>query len=122
MIKYILAFLLISTPCSAELIYNPITKQPVYDYIGDWKEFKSSDFECPETDDIYFVCYPLNLRQAYDLRNNVPLDGFDFWAWERGRKLPQRPYTIYTFLIKDAGGNFVWKPYLLEEINNLMGE
>lgn len=55
-----------------------------------------------------------------DYTNNLPLDGFDFAAWEVGASLPIKAYRIYTFLVKRRG-EFVWVPYSLDEINNLMG-
>ena len=123
MIKYIILFLLFTVPCRAETIYSPVTKEAVYEYIGVITKdtvFKSSDFRCFRSDTINSICRVLNLFHPMDYTNNLPLDGFDFWAWERGRSFPGKAYRIYTFLVKRKG-EFVWEPYNIDEINNLMG-
>ena len=110
----------------SETIYSPITKQPLYEYSGVINEntvFKSSDFKCYGYDDITYsndLCRRLNLFHPMDYTNSLPLDGFDYWAWERGHSLPAKPYKIYTFLVKRRG-QFVWEPYNIDEISNLMG-
>lgn len=124
LIKYIILFLLFPIICSAETIYSPITHVKVYEYVGNITKdtvFKSSDFKCPENDISYADCHSLNLYHPVDYANGLPLDGFDFWAWEKGRSFPAKVYPIYTFLVKRKG-NFVWEPYSKDEISNLMGE
>ena len=118
--RFLFIFLFIPSLCWAELIYNPLTKEPVYDYTGDFEDFKRDDFVClPPTEG--FKCVPFNLQNPRDFLNGgIPLDGFDFWAWERGYNIPKKPYKIFSFMIK-RDGEFVWYPYSLEEINNLMG-
>jgi len=76
--------------------------------------FKSKDFKCLEKD-----CIPFNIHHA--MNGYIPLDGFDFSAWERGYSFPKKVYKVYTFLVKRRG-QFVWSPYNIEEIKNLMGE
>ena len=107
--------LLVPSLCYAELIYNPITKEPVYEYAGDFQSFKNEDFKCVKE-----VCYQFNINQPKDIQNGILLDGFDFWALERGYNIPKKPYKMFSFMIK-RDGEFVWYPYSLEEINNLMG-
>lgn len=124
MIKYIILFLLLTIPCEAEIIYSPATKEPVYEYIGIINKdtvFKSSDFLCFISDTTNSICRAINLFHPMDYTNSLPLDGFDFWAWERGRSFPAKAYRIYTFLVKREG-KFVWEPYNIDEINNLMGD
>ena len=111
--------MLFAIPCGAETIYSPITKKPLYEYQGIINEdtiFKSGDFRCIEDDS----CRILNLFHPLDYRTNLPIDGFDYWAWERGYSLPKKPYKIYTFLVKRRE-QFVWAPYDIGEIKNLMG-
>ena len=124
MIKYIILFLLFTVPCGAETIYSPVTKEAVYEYDGVITKdtvFKSSDFKCLDNDIPYSFCRQFNLFHPIDYTNNLPLDGFDFWAWERGRDFPGKAYRIYTFLVKRKR-EFVWEPYNIDEINNLMGD
>ncbi len=103
----------------AETIYSPVTFEPLYEYQGIINEntvFKSGDFKCTEN----ATCRVLNLFSPLDYETNLPLDGFDFWAWERGRHFPKKSYKLYTFLVKRRG-QFVWEPYSGEYIDNLMG-
>lgn len=44
-------------------------------------------------------------------RCNAPINGYKFWFWERERPLPKMPYEVYTFMVKDSKGNFVWRPF-----------
>jgi hypothetical protein len=118
-ILLILMFLLFPTLVWAEIIYSPIDFEPLYEYEGEIAEdtvFKSEDFSC-----LFSNCRKMNIFHPVDYVNNVPLDGFDFYAWERGWILPKKPYRINTFLVKE-GEEFVWKPYSLEEIKNIMGD
>lgn len=114
--RLLFLFLLIPSLCWAELIYNPLTKESVYDYNGDYQSFKNEDFKCVKE-----VCYPFNINQPKDIQNGILLDGFEFWAWERGYNIPKKSYMVFTFMIKQ-NGEFIWYPYSLEEINNLMGQ
>ena len=116
-------FLLFALPCSAELIYSPITHEALYEYQGVINEdtvFKSDDFLCFKSDTPGKHCRQLNLFHPMDYTNNLPLDGFDYWAWERGYNIPNKPYKIYTFLVKRRE-QFVWVPYDIDYISNLMG-
>ena len=120
----LLLLFLFLVPVHAETIYSPITHVKVYEYVDNITKdtvFKSSDFKCPEDDISYSFCRNFNLYHPVDYANGLPLDGFDFWAWEKGRSLPAKVYPIYTFLVKRKD-KFVWMPYSKDEISNLMGE
>lgn len=91
----------------AETIYCPYTHKPVYEYNGELKEnvqFDRKDFtNIAEDADVINLSRPMY--------KGVPLDGFDYWFWERNLNYPAKPYQVLTFLVKDEEGNFVWKPY-----------
>jgi len=110
-------------PCGAETIYSPITKEALYEYQGIINKdtiFKSGDFLCFKSDTADSICRSLNLFHPMDYTNSLPIDGFDYWAWERGMSLPNKMYKVYSFLVKRRD-NFVWEPYNIDEIKNMMG-
>lgn len=95
-------FLLFALPAWADvIIFCPKCKMEMFhflDSIGGIEEnseqFESLIFErCP-----------------YD---GAPLNGYLYWAWERGQKEPEMRYPAYSFLTKDKEGSLVWKPYEL---------
>lgn len=115
---FLLLMLLVCSVACAETIYNPLTKEAVYEYKGEITKdtvFKSSDFECLKEE-----CFPIRMVSPFDISNGIALDGFDYFMWGRGYILPKKPYPLYTFLVKE-GDDFVWKPYSEDEIKNILG-
>ncbi len=93
-------------------IYCPSTKEPIYEYkyeITSDTEFKTVDFTPTDPNG-----WQINMFRPINYKNGVPLDGYDYWFWSRGRPLPKKNFTTYTFLIKDNNGNFVWMPYKVD--------
>ena len=41
----------------------------------------------------------------------APLNGYEFWFWNKKRDLPKMVYNAITLLTKDKDGNFIWIPY-----------
>jgi hypothetical protein len=104
--------------CFSEIIYNPLTKKPVYEYNGIIESdtiFKSEDFSCIEE-----ICAPFNVYKSVDISNGIPLDGVDFYCWERGWNLPNKPFPLFTFMVKE-GDEFIWKPFSASDIENILG-
>lgn len=106
-------FLFVSFEVFAEKeVYCPATKELVYYYKYDVKPgpgetFKASDFR-PAKEGVlqpvegdYFVCP----------ETDVPMNGFEYWFYERKRSLPKMAFNAVTFLTKDEHGNFIWWPH-----------
>jgi len=117
---------LVTVPCLAgTTIYCPDTKEPIYEYAYDLfgkldgRIISASDFVPIGNADI--LIDGQTICSATCPNSNVPIVGFCYWTWKRGYSFPKFPYAIFTFMVKDSDGQFVWAPYSKEEIDNLMG-
>lgn len=107
-----------STQAFADVpIYCPKCKTHLYNYVKDelpkYIDGKQSlnvqDF-IPAQEGI---SQPDDNDEAVCPFDKAPLNGYEFWAWERGFAPPKFISQVWTFMTKDADGNFVWSPYNL---------
>ena len=114
MVKITVAFASLMLMCSVVKadwnIYCPDTKEVVYIYKGDFKDFNYSDFIPNPEDGSRMVCPG----------TQIPLNGFEYFFWKKGYTLPKMAYNAVSLLTKE-NGEFVWKPYSEDELINILG-
>ena len=116
-LNIIILFFILTGVCNADIgIYCPKCHKHLYDYKKDdihlppqgsldnglrAKDFVPTDISIPiPVENTRFIC-------PFD---DAPLNGWEYWFWERGRDLPKMVYPAVTVMIKDKDGNLVWYP------------
>jgi hypothetical protein len=113
----LLLFISVSETRSDEsrLIYCPEGKTAVYLYTGPVIEAST------EVKAEYFRPVDENVENPKETDpmncpgTDVPLNGYEWWFWKRGRPLPKLTFPgAVTLLTKDEQGNFLWWPWELD--------
>lgn len=93
-------------------IYCPLEKRLLYIYqypFSIYSKITAEDFVAVEG-----VPQPIDGDRLVCPFDGVPLNGYEYWFYSRGRSLPKMVYAGVTLLSKDKNGNFVWVPYELD--------
>lgn len=103
---FIFLFLLLSSPASAEVvdIYCP----KCHKFLWELK------YENPLTTDQFKTENILKGEPSVKLicpLDGTPINGWEYWAWERNMYPPQMVYPALTVMTLNDSGDFVWFPH-----------
>ena len=96
-------------PALADMgVYCPKCKRHLYDFKGEvviGQTIKASDFVSVEG-----VEQPVSGSRMVCPFDSAPLNGWEYWFYEKGREEPRFAFNAVTLLTKDENGEFRWFP------------
>lgn len=114
LLNFVLTGLFITTICYADIqIYCPKCHKHLYDYKGEEiprPVDNRSGLNIKDVVPVEGVPVPTEQDKFVCPYDQAPLNGWEYWFWEKGRPLPKMVYPAISVLTKDASGEWVWVP------------